>query len=226
MTTVTHSLCIPPTLRATQFRCSNRVAICDRRALPQAWSTRPNIKKELPVPASVDYRQSARRFGMLLWANLGSCSCCVHSAFRAAFIAWALASSGLAIPIASPILTCIVGIACAFTVLWSVHLLAHALKVSVAARKQLWTSDNQAGISRRNMMPIFARAVVSAAVVASIPTFAFGQCNEAAAARCQAAASDCRAHCNRIFPRAEANHACYQECYANHTSCRTDAGCS
>jgi hypothetical protein len=178
------------------------------------------------VPASVDYRQSARRFGISLWANLGSCSCCIHSAFRAAFIAWALASSGLAIPIASPILTCIVGIACAFTVLWSVHLLAHALKFSVAVRNQLRTSGNQAGISRRTMMPIFTRAVVSAAVVASIPTFAFGQCNEAAAARCQAAASDCRTHCNRIFPRAEANHACYQECYANHASCRTDAGCS
>ena len=178
------------------------------------------------MPASVDYRQSARRFGMLLWANLGSCSCCVHSAFRAAFIAWALASSGLVIPIPSPILTCIVGIACAFTVLWSAHLLTHALKATIAARKQQWTSGNRAGISRRNVLPIFVRAVVSAGVVASIPTFALGQCNEAAAARCQAAVSDCRAHCNRIFPRAEANHACYQECYANHASCRTDAGCS
>ena len=178
------------------------------------------------MPVSVDYPQSLCRFGMLLWANLGSCSCCIHGAFRAAFIAWALAGSGLAIRIASPILTCIVGIACAFTVLWSVHLLAHALKVSIAVRRQQWTSDNQAGISRRNVMPIFARAVVSAAVVATIPTIALGQCNEAAAARCQAAASDCRAHCNRIFPRAEANHACYQECYANNASCRTDAGCS
>jgi hypothetical protein len=175
------------------------------------------------VPASV---QSVRRFGMFLWANLGSCSCCIHSAFRAAFIAWVLASSGLAIRIADPILTCIVGIACAFTVLWSVHLLAHALKVSIAARKQQWTSDSQAGISRRNMMPIFARAVVSAVVVASIPTLAFGQCDEAAAARCQAAAADCRAHCNRIFPREEANHACYQECNANRASCRTEAGCA
>jgi hypothetical protein len=108
------------------------------------------------VPASVDYRQSARRFGMSPWANLGSCSFCIHSAFRAAFISWVLASSGLAIPIPSPVLTCIVGITCAFTVLWSAHLLAH----------------------------------------------------------------------DRIFPRAEANHACYQECYANHASCRTDAGCS
>ena len=175
------------------------------------------------MPASV---QSVRRFGMFLWANLGSCSCCIHSAFRAAFIAWVLASSGLAIRIADPILTCIVGIACAFTVLWSVHLLAHALKVSIAARKQQWTSDSQAGISRRNMMPIFARAVVSAVVVASIPTLAFGQCDEAAAARCQAAAADCRAHCNRIFPREEANHTCYQECNANRASCRTDAGCA
>lgn len=178
------------------------------------------------MPASVDYRQSARRFGVSLWVNLGSCSFCIHSAFRAAFISWVLASSGLAIPIPSPILTCILGIACAFTVLWSAHLLAHALKASIAARKQQWTSGNQADIPRRNMMPIFARAIVSAAVVTSIPTFALGQCNEAAAARCQAAASDCRAHCNRIFPRAEANHACYQECYANHASCRTDAGCS
>ena len=174
------------------------------------------------MPASV---QSVRRFGMFLWANLGSCSCCIHSAFRAAFIAWALAGSGLAIRIASPILTCIVGIACAFTILWSVHILAHALKVSIAARKQR-TSDSQVSISRRNMMPIFARAVVSAAVVASIPTFALGQCNEAAAARCQAVAADCRAHCNRIFPREEANHACYQECNANHASCRADVGCA
>ena len=185
--------------------------------------TGPNTKEELSVPALV---QSVRRFGIFLWANLGSCSCCIHSAFRAAVIAWVLASSGLAIRIASPVLACIVGIACAFTVLWSVHLLAHALKVSIAVRKQQWTSDRQAGISRRNMMPIFARAVVSAAVVASIPTFAVGQCNEAAAARCQAVAADCRAHCNRIFPREEVNHACHQECNANHASCRIDAGCA
>jgi hypothetical protein len=143
---------------------------------------------------------------MFLWANLGSCSCCIHSAFRAAFIAWVLASSGLAIRIADPILTCIVGIACAFTVLWSVHLLAHALKVSIAARKQQWTSDSQAGISRRNMMPLFARAVVSAAVVASIPTLAFGQCDEATIALVKQIARMGRDSNDRPYRPVKINH--------------------
>jgi hypothetical protein len=76
------------------------------------------------------------------------------------------------------------------------------------------------------MIPIFARALVTVAVATSIPTVVLAQCNEAAAARCEAAASKCGSKCDSAFHREEANHACHQECHANQVACKADARCT
>ena len=176
--------------------------------------------------ASVYCRRSLRRFAISLWSSLGGCPFCIRGAFRAAFISWVLAGVGQAIPIASQFLTLSKTAACTLTALWLAHLLAHALKVSIAGRPEEKASGRQESISRRNTIPIFARALATVAVATSIPTVVLAQCSEEAAARCQAAASKCRAKCDRAFHREEADHACHQECYANQVSCKADARCT
>jgi hypothetical protein len=186
---------------------------------------RPTTKKEVAMRASVYCRRSLRRFAISLWGSLGSCPCCIRDAFRAAFISWVLAGVGQAIPITSHFLIFSKTVACTLTALWLAHLLAHALKVSIAGRPEEKASARQRSISRRNMIRIFARALAIVAVATSIPTVVLAQCEEAAA-RCQAAASNCRAKCDREFHREEANHACHQECYANQVTCKADARCT
>jgi hypothetical protein len=175
--------------------------------------------------ASVYCRRSLRRFAISIWGSLGSCPCCIRDAFRAAFISWVLAGVGQAIPITSQFLTLSQTAACTLTALWLAHLVAHALKVSIAGRPGGKASARQGSISRRNMIPIVARALATVAVATSIPTVVLAQCSEEAAARCQAAASNCRARCDRAFHREDANHACHQECYANQVACKADARC-
>ena len=52
----------------------------------------------------------------------------------------------------------------------SVLLLTHALKVSIASRPEEKASALQESISRRNIIPIFARALATVAIATSIPT--------------------------------------------------------
>ena len=176
--------------------------------------------------ASVYYRRSLRRFAISLWGSLGGCPFCIQSAFRAASISWALAGVAQAIPITSQFLTVSKTAACILTALWLAHLLAHALKVSIASRPEEKASGRQEAISRRNIIPIFAQALATVAVATAIPTVVLAQCSGEAAARCQAAASKCRAKCDSAFHREEADHACHQECYANQVSCKADAKCT
>lgn len=67
------------------------------------------------------------------------------------------------------------------------------------------------------MMSKFLQTFVLLAIVALNPTFARAECSEAPA---------CHEHCNRVFHREEANHACHQECYAQHEACQTKSGAS
>ena len=76
------------------------------------------------------------------------------------------------------------------------------------------------------MTLMFLRALVLATAVTLNPAFAHGECSEAPPAQRQAEASVCYAHCDRVFHREETNHACHQECYAQHEACRTNAGSS
>jgi hypothetical protein len=108
------------------------------------------------------------RLGMLLWESLGSCPRCVRTAFRAALVAWVLTGLSQVNPFSPSVLTRIAAIA--LTLLWLGHLLAHAIKVSVAARRRQEGINNPNVVSRRSMLPIFARTLATAALATSIPT--------------------------------------------------------
>ena len=176
--------------------------------------------------ASVHWWRSLRRFAIFLWSSLGSCPCCIRGAFRAAFGSWVLAGVGQATSTASLLVTLSIAAAFILTALWLAHLLAYALKVSIPGRAKVKASAHREPISRRNVIPIFARALATIAVATSIPTVVLAQCNEEAATRCHAVAADCRSKCDRTFHREEASHACHQECYGNEAKCKADARCT
>jgi hypothetical protein len=173
----------------------------------------------------VDCRKLARRLGMLAWARLGHCSFCISRAFQATFVSWSLTAFLLWFPISGPLLTFGKATACAMTALWLGHLLAFAFKASASVRDESSGEGGRHATSRRNAFQVFGRAFVTAAVAASVPSFALAQCNEASRSRCEAIASNCRANCNRSAHREEAVHACYQECHSNYTTCKANAGC-
>lgn len=180
----------------------------------------------VPMRSSGICQRLAYQLGISLWEGLGSCPRCIRSAFRAAFIAWVLTGLGQVVPFLAQLQTLTRIAAFALTALWMGHLLAYALKVSITAPRQQIATNNQGFMSRRDMMPIFARAFATIAIATSLPTLALAQCDQAAATRCQAAASNCHANCARFFHREEAIHACHQECYSDYSTCRSEAKCS
>ena len=93
---------------------------------------------------------------------------------------------------------------------------------ALCAREQLLS--HQAAISRRQVMPVFAQAFLTV-TFAAIPTLAWAECSGTAAAECRAAASKCRANCERTDRREEAVRVCHQEYHANYIACLTDARC-
>jgi hypothetical protein len=173
----------------------------------------------------MDCRKLVRTLGMLVWARLGNCPFCIGRAFQATFVSWCLTAFLQWFPISGPLLTLSNGAACALTALWLGHLLAFAFKASASVREGTSGAGRPRSTSRRNVLQVFGRAFVTAAVAASIPGFALAQCNEATRARCDATASNCHANCNRSAHREEAVHACYQECYSTYVTCKATAGC-
>jgi len=133
---------------------------------------------------------------------------------------------GQVIPLVTQLQTLTKIAAFALTALWMGHLLAYAFKVSIAAPRRQKTPSDQVDMARREMMPIFIRVLAATAIGTVLPTLALAQCEEAAAKRCHATASDCRAKCARSFHREEAIRACHQECYTGYSTCRNEAGCS
>ena len=125
-------------------------------------------------------------------------------------MAWVLTGFGLGIPFSPPFLGLTKIVAFALTTLWLGHLLAHAIKVSAAARLRQQGINDARVVSRRNTLPIFTRALAMAALATSLPTLAFADCDQATA-QCEAAAANCRANCDRAFHREEVDQACHQE---------------
>jgi len=76
------------------------------------------------------------------------------------------------------------------------------------------------------MVLIFFRILMLVSVVTMNPNPARSECTGAAAPQRQAEAAACYAHCNQVFHREEANHACHQGCYAQHEACETNSGSS
>jgi hypothetical protein len=161
-----------------------------------------------------------RGWNSVLWGRLGGCIRCTRTAFRAALIAWGLAACARVVAGAGAIEALIGLAACGATALWLAHVLAHAVKTS---GRGSGVQRQPGATSRRDLMPLFVRALVSAAIITSVPRLAFGQCGDAVLARCQSVHTECRSGCDRTFHRDERNHACHQECSSNYDACQ--AGC-
>jgi hypothetical protein len=172
----------------------------------------------------MDCRRSIRQVATSLGSSLGRCPRCIRSAFRAALIAWVLTGLSQVLPNSTQLAALISVAGCGLTALWLGHLLAHAFRVSTVARSG--TAQNQGAMSRREIFPIFARALAAAAAASSLPSMALADCDQGAAERCSAAVSNCRAHCDRVFHRDEAIHACHQECTSDYGTCRAKSKCS
>ncbi len=114
-------------------------------------------------------RQSAAYFS----GSLGYCQRCVRKAFLASAGMWALALASAASPWSQiwivPVLAAV-----GLTILWVAHLVAYAGKV--AATDSAKQDDDL--LSRRSLLPIFLRALASAALVTSFshPAFADSPC--------------------------------------------------
>ena len=86
-------------------------------------------------------------------------------------MAWVLTGFGLGIPFSPPFLGLTKIVAFALTTLWLGHLLAHAIKVSAAARLRQQGINDARVVSRRNTLPIFTRALAMAALaMTSLPS--------------------------------------------------------
>ena len=83
----------------------------------------------------------------------------------------------------------------------------------------------QRTIVLRRAIPKCKPILMAAAVVMCVPGAGRAQCNEEAAAHCQSTMSNCRANCDRVFHREEANQACRLECQSHNASCGAEARC-
>ena len=171
-------------------------------------------------------RGCCSRLTAWVWSNLGSCPYCIRSAFRAAMLSWVLVGLVQAMAVSRPLGDVAIIAACTLTALWLTHLLVYASRVCTGTPCSRQTASYHGALSRREMLPIFVRALGATAIATSIPSLAWAECDQAAAERCQSDVANCRTHCERIFHRDEAIHSCRQECASNLAVCRTEAKCS
>jgi len=146
-----------------------------------------------------------------LWRHLGHCSSCIRKAFQAATCAWtaALLLLGLDWP---RFLPAIVIIALGLTALWVAHLVAYAGKATLAEKSDSSAENDNAYIttsSRRDLLPLFARALAVAALTSAAPTLALadgpcgGQCGDIQCRPCFRPVYDGQGGCN-----CESCHSC------------------
>ena len=124
-------------------------------------------------------RYALDRFVSYAWDNLGNCSFCIRTAFRAAMAGWCLtvlvAALGWSAILSPGIISAVVPLAIvgavALTALWTAHLVVRASKVTLAESPKI--VQRQVAVSRRAMFPLFVRTLGAAAVMSAAP--AFGQ---------------------------------------------------
>lgn len=104
------------------------------------------------------------------WNNLGNCSSCVHTAFKAAAGGWLLTAL-LTVVGWSALLPLTFVIAIGLTALWLAHLLVHARKVTVAATHQ-FVRQPESLVSRRTIFSLFVRTLFVTAVTSAVPALA------------------------------------------------------
>jgi hypothetical protein len=109
--------------------------------------------------------QTFHKIGLFLWANFGHCSNCIRRAFFAAVVSSALVLSLLLFP-ESDLLSYAIVVAAGCLMLWTMHLFVFAAKVSTATVSQNLTD---APLTRRALLPVFARSLAFAVFVSAAP---------------------------------------------------------
>lgn len=163
-----------------------------------------------------------RHLGVLLWTKLGSCPYCIRKAFQAAAGVWALALLFFALNWSS-LLPMVAIIALGLTALWLAHLVTYACKIVVGRKHSETAADisnaQMITSSRRDLFPLFARALGAAVFTSAMTPSAFaagwGACG--------------RAPCNNCARPYYDNSGGSPLCYACHScainGCRGTANC-
>jgi hypothetical protein len=139
----------------------------DRRCAQQWWPFGGGFKGCLPLGRD-SMLQVMAEWLRTAGAGLGRCPFCAQKAFFAMVTAW-VANTLIVHLIQSPALPIATRlVALGMTLLWASHLLAYAGRVS-ANRSD---SDAQRLTSRRSVLPLFAKTVVAATIISTIPRLA------------------------------------------------------
>lgn len=171
-----------------------------------------NISALLCLPAgSILMPKALRDVFSFAWNNLGNCSHCIRSAFRAAVAGWFLSFVILILGWVS-VLPLSIAVSLALTALWLAHIVVHTRKATLASsNSQL---DSSAVMSRRAVFPLFLRALCAAAAMSVMPAFAQQPCPNGTGGCGNDGCSDC-----------------YRPCYGNDArpcvycrSCGSDCG--
>ena len=151
----------------------------------------------------------------LVDANLGRCPKCMRISFLASLAAWALLVAVNLIDDQSAFTAVATISALAFTVLWIAHLVAYATRAAMGSDKPNDRSvEPTAVLSRRQIIPIFARALGAVALSTALPATAFAQ------SRLNKCLTCCAEHLQKCGG-AGACHVNYENCVANCNSSGT-----
>jgi hypothetical protein len=120
--------------------------------------------------------RSWQRLTGFLWRKLGSCPYCIRKAFQAAAGAWAFALLVLALGWSSASLVLAI-IALGLTALWIAHLVTYAVRVVLHWKRTQTAAETSRAVvitsSRRDLLPVFARAIAAAVLTSTVTPSAF-----------------------------------------------------
>jgi hypothetical protein len=100
----------------------------------------------------------------LIWGNLGSCSLCIRKAFLTACGAWSLSLFCYILWQTAFFYSVVVAVV--LSALWLAHIAAFAGKIKFVASKG---TSNRSSLSRRELVPLFARGLAIGAIISAAP---------------------------------------------------------
>lgn len=106
--------------------------------------------------------------------QIGSCPFCTRKAFLAMAASWIVTAAIMTISDLPTLSLTSLVIAATLTALWASHLVAYANRIST----KTMADDVQRYITRRNIIPLYAKILAAAAITSMIPKLAFaGSCS-------------------------------------------------
>lgn len=106
--------------------------------------------------------------------NLGRCPKCMRQAFLAALFSWiAVAATGVAVD-ETIVTVALAAVALGLSALWLAHLATYAARVTARGGAAPAAGKGD-GLSRRELIPVFARTLGGIALATAMPAAAFGE---------------------------------------------------